>query len=61
METLYIRYEGHKPFIQATVTDENDQVRIKLVDSSIANLIKEIKRMFRGYNLQVRIPGVTGD
>lgn len=58
-ETLYVHYEGHRPFIQATVTDESGMIRWKGVDSSIANLIKEVKCLFRGYNLRVELPGVT--
>lgn len=58
METLYVRYEGGPPFIQATVTDQNGQVRWKGVDSSIINLIREVKKLFRGYDVQPQLPGV---
>lgn len=56
-ETLYVTYEGEKPFIQATVTDSSGNVRYKFVDTSIANLIKEVKASFRGYRLEVQVPG----
>ena len=56
METLYVHYEGHRPFIQAVVTDQNGQVRWKGVDSSITNLIKDVKNKFRGYQLKVQLP-----
>ena len=56
-ETLYVTYEGHKPFIQATVTDISGNVRYKFVDTSIANLIREVKASFKGYRLEVQIPG----
>lgn len=56
-ETLYVTYQGEKPFIQATVTDSAGIVRSKFVDTSIANLIKEVKASFRGYRLEVQVPG----
>ena len=56
-ETLYVAYEGEKPFIQATVTDGSGIVRYKFVDTSITNLIREVKASFRGYRLEVQVPG----
>lgn len=59
METVYVQYQGHRPFIEAVVTDKDGFVKLKLVDSSIANLIGEVKKLFRGYNIEVQLPGVT--
>lgn len=56
-QTLFVTYEGEKPFIQATVTDSAGFVRHKFVDTSIANLIKEVKASFKGYRLEVQVPG----
>lgn len=61
METVYVQYSGNKPFIQAVITDKDGFVKLKLVDSSIINLIREVKKLFRGYNIEVQFPGVKNE
>lgn len=61
METLYIKYEGKRPFIQATLTDKDDRVMWIACDTSIGNLIRDVKKLFRGYNIEVQLPGVKNE
>ena len=56
--TLYIQYEGTRPFITATVYDENDRIMWWACDTSIRNLLRDCKLLFRGYDIQSRLPGV---
>lgn len=58
-QTLFVRYEGKFPFIHATVTDQDGQIKWQGTDTSIAKLIKEVKQLFRGYNIQAALPGVA--
>ena len=58
METVYVYYSGHRPFIEAIVYDSDGFIKWRGVDTSIGNLIKDIKMLFRGYNIKVQLPGV---